>query len=78
MNFNKFWFPWKPKFIKIHEIPLFILLYQQLNTFISVVPNCEQVRQSLINWLMWRGYFGSSGRALVAVAVAERWLLYSD
>lgn len=41
------WFPWKPKFIKSHEIPLFILLYQQLNTFISVVPNCEQVRHVL-------------------------------
>ena len=28
--------------------------------------------QSLINWLLWRGYFGSLGRTLVAVAVVER------
>ena len=37
------WFPWKPQFIKIDEIPPFILVYQRLSTFISVAPTCLRV-----------------------------------
>ena len=33
------------------------------------------IRQSLINWSLWRGNFGSLGRALVAVTIVERWPL---
>ena len=27
------WFPWKPQFINIHEIPPFTLVYQQILSF---------------------------------------------
>ena len=27
------WFPWKPQYIKIHEIPLFTRVYQQILSF---------------------------------------------
>ena len=27
------WFPWKPQFIKIHEIPPFTLVYQEILSF---------------------------------------------
>jgi len=33
------------------------------------------IRQSLINWALLTGYFGSLGRALVVVAIVERWPL---
>ena len=33
------WFPWEPQFIR-NEIPLFVIVYRQLSTFISMVPTC--------------------------------------
>lgn len=52
---------------------IYIRDHQDLRPFTNYVTwgLVHSIRQ-LINWLLWRGYFGSLGHALVAVASMER------
>ena len=50
-------------------IPALLLF---LGLFLKIELSAPVPHQSLKTWLLSRGYFGSSGRALVAVAIVER------